>query len=136
MNRRNFLRASAALASASLFPATAFAQYPDRPIRLIVPRTAGGVVDVIGREWANRVQNSVGTVVIENMGGGGGTIGAVTAARAPADGYTLFLGTTSESVLVPLLQKTNYDPAKDFVPVSILSVSVGAIVVQIGRAHV
>ena len=71
MNRRNFLRASAALASASLFPATAFAQYPDRPIRLIVPRTAGGVVDVIGREWANRVQNSVGTVVIENMGGGG-----------------------------------------------------------------
>ena len=81
MNRRNFLRASAALASASLFPATAFAQYPDRPIRLIVPRTAGGVVDVIGREWANRVQYSVGTVVIENMGGGGGTIGAVTAAR-------------------------------------------------------
>jgi tripartite-type tricarboxylate transporter receptor subunit TctC len=134
MNRRNFLRAgsafSAALASASLFPATAFAQYPDRPIRLIVPRTAGGVVDVIGREWASRMQNSVGTVVVENMGGGGGTIGAVTAARAPADGYTLFLGTTSESVLVPLLQKTNYDPAKDFAPVSILSVSVGAIVVH------
>jgi tripartite-type tricarboxylate transporter receptor subunit TctC len=130
MNRRNFLRASAALASASLFPATAFAQYPDRPIRLIVPRTAGGVVDVIGREWASRVQNSFGTVVIENMGGGGGTIGAGTAARAPADGYTLFLGTTSESVLVPLLQKTNYDPAKDFIPISIMSVSVGAIVVH------
>src|SRR5262245_21772946 len=90
MNRRNFLRASAslsaALASASLFPATAFAQYPERPIRLIVPRTPGGVVDLIGREWAARVQNSVGTVVVENMGGGGGTIGAATAARAPADG--------------------------------------------------
>lgn len=130
MNRRHFLRASAALASASLFPATAFAKYADRPVRLIVPRTPGGVVDVIGREWAARVQNSVGTVVVENMGGGGGTIGAVTAARAPADGYTLFLGSTSELVLVPILGKPNYDAAKDFTPVSIMTVSVGAIVVH------
>ncbi|MEW6453487.1 MAG: tripartite tricarboxylate transporter substrate binding protein [Pseudomonadota bacterium] len=134
MNRRNFLRASAslsaALASASLFPATAFAKYPERPVRLIVPRTPGGVVDVIGREWAARVQNSVGTVVVENMGGGGGTIGAATAARAPADGHTLFLGSTSELVLVPILGKPNYDAAKDFTPISIMTVSVGAVVVH------
>jgi tripartite-type tricarboxylate transporter receptor subunit TctC len=134
MNRRNFLRASAGLsatlASASLFPTAAFAKYPERPIRLIVPRTPGGVVDVIGREWAARVHNTVGTVVVENMGGGGGTIGAATAARAPADGHTLFLGSTSELVLVPILGKPNYDAAKDFTPISIMTVSVGAIVVH------
>ena len=134
MNRRELLRASAALAvsasSASLWPSAAHAKYPERPIRLIVPRPAGGVVDVIGREWANRVSTAVGTVVVENVGGGGGSIGANMAARAPADGYTMFLGSTSELVLLPIIKKQNYEPAKDFTPIAILSVSMGAIAVH------
>jgi tripartite-type tricarboxylate transporter receptor subunit TctC len=134
MNRRELLRASAALAvsasSVSLWPTAAHAKYPERPIRLIVPRPAGGVVDVIGREWANRVSTAIGTVVVENVGGGGGSIGANMAARAPTDGYTMFLGSTSELVLLPIIKKQNYDPAKDFTPLAILSVSMGAIAVH------
>ena len=77
--------------------------YPDRAIKLIVPRPAGGVVDVIAREWSGKAGKSLGTIYIENMGGGGGVIGAAAAARAPADGYTLLFGTNSELVLSPLL---------------------------------
>ena len=78
------------------------AGYPDRPIKLIVPRPAGGVVDVIAREWAGKVTKPLGAAIIENMGGGGGVIGAAAAARAPADGYTLLFGTNSELVISPL----------------------------------
>ena len=87
---------------------------------------------MIGREWAARVQKiPSGTVVVENMGGGGGTIGAATAARAPADGHTLFLGSTSELVLVPILGQAQLRcRVKDFTPISIMTVSVGAIVVH------
>jgi tripartite-type tricarboxylate transporter receptor subunit TctC len=134
MNRRDLLRASAAFAvsasTASLWPQAAHAKYPERPIRLIVPRPAGGVVDVVGREWANGVKDSVGTVVVENVGGGGGTIGAVNAARAPADGHTLFLGSTSELVLVPIIKPQSYEASRDFVPIAIVSISVGAVAVH------
>ena len=94
------------LAAALALPARGLAQgsYPDHPIKLIVPRPAGGVVDVIGREWSAKAK-ALGTVYIENMGGGGGTIGAASAARAPADGYTLLLGTTSELVISPMLAR-------------------------------
>src|SRR5215203_3480410 len=74
-------------------PANALA-YPERPLRLIVPFSAGGVVDVLGRLWGERVKQSLHTVVVENHGGGGGTIGAAEAARAQPDGYTLLLGNT------------------------------------------
>lgn len=132
MNRRELLRGSAlALASVTL-PAVASAQgkYPERTIRLIVPRPAGGVVDVIGREWANGVRETLGTVVIENMGGGGGTIGANAAARAEPDGHTLFLGSTSELVLSPIISPQNYSTERDFRPIAIMALSMGAIAVH------
>ena len=104
MNRRELLQSGAAGLAATLVPRVmAQAGYPDRPIRLIVPRPAGGVVDVIAREWAGKVTKPLGAVYIENMGGGGGVIGAAAAARAPADGYTLLFGTNSELVISPLL---------------------------------
>jgi len=134
MNRRELLRASAAIvasaSTASLWPSVAHAKYPERPIRLIVPRPPGGVVDVIGREWAERVRASVGTVIVDNMGGGGGTIGARAAARTAPDGYSLFVGTTSELVLAPIIRRPEYDPEKDFDPIGILSLSTGAIAVH------
>jgi tripartite-type tricarboxylate transporter receptor subunit TctC len=133
MNRRQALRVGLASLAAAFapFPALAQNRYPDRPIRLIVPRPAGGVVDVIGRQWGERVKASLGTVVIENIGGGGGTIGTAAAARAPADGYTLLIGSTSDLVLNPMLMPNlSYDPIKDFAPVSIMAISVAAIVVN------
>jgi tripartite-type tricarboxylate transporter receptor subunit TctC len=132
MNRRELLRGSAfALASATLAgPASAQAKYPDRPIHLIVPRPAGGVVDVIGREWANGVRETLGTVVVDNMGGGGGTIGANAAARAAPDGYTLFLGSTSELVLSPIIKAQSYNTERDFRPVAIMALSMGSIAVH------
>jgi tripartite-type tricarboxylate transporter receptor subunit TctC len=133
VNRRQALGLTLATlaAGAATFPAFGQNAYPDRPIRLIVPRPAGGVVDIIGRQWADQVRTSLGSVVIENVGGGGGTIGTATAAHAAPDGYTLLIGTTSELVLNPvLMQNLTYDAAKDFTPVSIMAVSVAAIVVN------
>lgn len=74
VDRRVALALVFALA-AGIAPFPAFGQhgYPDRPIRLIVPRPAGGVVDIIGRQWAERVRTSIGSVFVENVGGGGGT---------------------------------------------------------------
>ena len=122
MNRRELLQSGAAGLAAALVPRGVMAQagYPDRPIRLIVPRPAGGVVDVIAREWAGKVTKPLGAVYIENMGGGGGVIGAAAAARAPADGYTLLFGTNSELVISPLLGQAQYDPVASFEPIAIL----------------
>jgi tripartite-type tricarboxylate transporter receptor subunit TctC len=78
---------------------------------------------VVGRGWSEQVRQTLGQSYVENMGGGGGSIGATTAARAPKDGYTLLIGTTSELVLNPLLVKQDYDPVADFTPISILSTS-------------
>ena len=136
MNRRELLRASAALiasaSTVSLWPSMAHAKYPERPIKLIVPRPPGGVVDVIGREWANGVRDTVGNVFIENVAGGGGTIGARAAAREDSDGHSLFVGTTSELVLAPIIRKPvpQYDADKDFEPIGIVSLSMGAIAVH------
>ena len=122
--RRLLVLAGSSLAAASALSQT-FAQgsYPTKSIRLVIPRTPGGSVDVIGRAWSEKVRNTLGASHVENVGGGGGRIGADAVARAPADGYTLLIGTTSELVLNPLLAKQNYDPVKDFAPIGFLSTS-------------
>ena len=113
-----------------LLPRSGEAQgaYPDHVIKLIVPRPAGGVVDIIAREWSEKVNKTLGPTYIENMGGGGGTIGAAAAARAPADGYTLLLGTTSELVISPMLAHQSYDPVASFEAVAIICDSAATIV--------
>jgi tripartite-type tricarboxylate transporter receptor subunit TctC len=133
MNRREVLGGGLALSAASLTPLAAMAQakYPDRPIRLIVPFGAGGVVDSVARQWVERMKEPLGTIVIENQGGAGGTIGMGDAARAAPDGYTLAFGNTSTLVLNPaIMPKVPYDPARDFITVSILAVSVSGIIVH------
>ena len=132
MKRRDFLQMGMGSIAAAMVPRSAGAQagYPDRAIKIIVPRPAGGIVDIIAREWSGKVGKSLGTTYIENMGGGGGVIGAGAAARAPADGYTLLIGTTSELVISPLLNQLNYDPVTSFEPVAIMCDSPAAIVVH------
>src|SRR4051794_27924621 len=101
MNRRDVLTLGLAAAGTALNSRAGRAQagYPNRPIKLVVPFSAGGVNDIVGRQWGEKMRSLLGSVIIENMGGGGGTIGVVEAGRAEPDGYTLLLGSTSTMVL-------------------------------------
>lgn len=111
----------------------AFAQsYPTKPIRLMVPFPPGGSTDIVARIVAQQVSERLGQqMVIENRGGAGGTIGTALVAKAPADGYTLVLGTTSTHVVAPAVYpKLDYDPIKDFAPVSLLAVTPYLLVVH------
>jgi tripartite-type tricarboxylate transporter receptor subunit TctC len=134
MRRRDVLSVGlswASIAALGPFPASAQGKYPDQPIRLIVPRAAGGVVDVVARLWADQVKSLLGTVVIEDQGGGGGTIAAATVARARPDGYTLLAGTTSELVISPVIMSTpSYDPVRDLAPIVTTVVSISALMVH------
>jgi tripartite-type tricarboxylate transporter receptor subunit TctC len=132
MNRRAVLQlglgAAAALAARHAFAQTAF---PSRPIKLVVPFSAGGVNDIVGRQWAERVKPLLGSVFIENMGGAGGTLGVMEVQRAEPDGHTILLGSTSTMVLNTMnAVKVAYDPLKDFVPIAIFCVSTTSIAVH------
>ena len=138
MNRREILQAGLGALSSAALSQTAFTQsalaqakYPDRPIKMVIPFSPGGVTDIVGRHWAERMKPHLGTIYIENQGGAGGTIGTLEVARAQADGHTILLGNTSVIVLNPMTSsRLSYDPAKDFVPISILSVAATALVVH------
>jgi tripartite-type tricarboxylate transporter receptor subunit TctC len=134
MHRRDVLALIASsLSATALAPLPAFAQakYPDRPIKLMVAFSAGGVNDVVGRHWAERMKELLGTVYVENQGGAAGTLATGEVARAQPDGYTIVLGSTSTMVLNPMtMAKVPYDPAKDFVPIAILAVSTTSVVVH------
>jgi tripartite-type tricarboxylate transporter receptor subunit TctC len=94
--------------------------YPTKPIKLVVPFPPGGVADIIARPLAESLSNYLGqSVVVDNKGGATGTIGAGFVANAPADGYTLLLGTSNEITMSPTLFKTlPYDPNTAFTPIS------------------
>ena len=97
------------------------ARWPERPIRLIVPFTAGSASDIIARLVAQKLGERLGQpLVVENRVGGGGAIGSNEVARADGDGYTLGLANTSTHAVAASLAPLPYDPAKDFAPVSML----------------
>jgi tripartite-type tricarboxylate transporter receptor subunit TctC len=131
MNRRDVLAAGvASLSTAALAPLSALA-YPDRIIRLVVPFSAGGATDVVGRLWAEKMKPLLGTVITENRGGGGGVIGAAEVARSQPDGHTFLFGNTSTQVLIPsIVTHPPYDSLKDFVGVYIVCNSPTSIVVH------
>jgi tripartite-type tricarboxylate transporter receptor subunit TctC len=105
--------------------------YPDRAIRMIVPFSPGGATDVAARLWAEKMKPHLGTVVIENKGGGGGVIGASEVARSAPDGHTLVFGNTSTQVLIPtIMSKPPYDAIKDFSGIYIVCISPTSIVVH------
>jgi tripartite-type tricarboxylate transporter receptor subunit TctC len=119
MKRRTLLLSAAASAAAVAAPATAIAQSPARPIRLIVPYAAGGPIDVTARLLAERVKDSLGTVIIENRPGGGGNIGADAVAKAAPDGLTIGIAAVATHAINPwLFSKMPYDAAKDFAPIT------------------
>ena len=133
MNRRDALKLGLAASAAALAAPLAFAQsaFPSRPIKLVVPFSAGGVNDIVGRQWAERMKPLLGSVFIENLGGAGGTLGVMEVQRADPDGHTILLGSTSTMVLNTMnANKVSYDPVKDFVPIAIFCVSTTSIAVH------
>ena len=131
MNRREVIKTGLATAAALTLPSGAAMAFPDRPIRLIVPFSPGGATDVAARLWAERMKPQLGTVVIENKGGGGGAIGATEVSRATPDGHVLLFGNTSTQVLIPAIaERPAYDSMKDFQAVYLMCNSPTSIVVH------
>jgi tripartite-type tricarboxylate transporter receptor subunit TctC len=106
--------------------------YPTRPIRLIIPFPPGGSTDTYARVISPKVSESIGQqVVIDNRTGAGGAIGAELAAKAPADGYTIWLGQTANLAIGPALRAKNpYDPINDFAAISLVQKASSVLVVS------
>jgi len=100
-------------------------QYPSKPVRLVVPFAPGGGTDLVARAIAQRVTETLGqSVIVDNRAGAGGVVGAEHVAKAPADGYTLLMGTPGAMTINPNLRvKIPYDIAKDFAPISLATIS-------------
>jgi len=115
--RRKFLQLAG---SAAALPRLARAQaYPDKPIRLLVGYPAGGQVDIVARLTAQFLSAQLGqSVVVENRPGAGGSLGAEAMIKAPPDGYTLFMGTSSNAVNAALMPNLSYDFVRDIAPIS------------------
>jgi tripartite-type tricarboxylate transporter receptor subunit TctC len=127
--------AAALCGLAMLCAEAAFAQaWPTKPIRLMVPFPPGGSTDIVARIVAQKLGERLGQpLVIENRGGGGGTIGMAATARTAPDGYNLAVASTSTHVVAPgVYPKLEYDPVKDFAPIGLMAVSPYLLVVNPG----
>jgi tripartite-type tricarboxylate transporter receptor subunit TctC len=130
MNRKTFLALGAALAC--LAPLAASAQYPERPVKLVVPFPAGGGTDAAARIIANAMSEQMGQqMVVENRGGAAGAIGAQAVVDAAPDGYTLFFATTGTMAINQhLYRKLRYNPLTDFTPIATLASFPNVVVVH------
>jgi tripartite-type tricarboxylate transporter receptor subunit TctC len=132
--RRQFLHLGAGAAALLTLSRAAMGQsYPARPIRLVVPFPPGGAYDAVARPLADKMKPLLGTLVIENIGGGGASLGAATVARARPDGYTILLGGTQTHLTEALLKsRPLYDPVKDLDPIA--SVAANCLVIAVHPA--
>jgi tripartite-type tricarboxylate transporter receptor subunit TctC len=131
------LRASLSLlclAFALVLPGVASAQasaWPTRPVRLVNPFPAGGGVDAFGRPIAAKLSQALGqSFFVENIGGAGGTVGAAAASKAPADGYTFFIGAIHHTIAESIYAKLPYNIEKDFEPVTVLAYVPNVVVIH------
>ena len=135
-SRRSVLKVAGAAAAGMATPAligvrSAYADYPDRPIKFVVANTPGGPSDIVARMVTAALEQSTGkTFVVDNRGGAGGNIGMEYAAHSEPDGYTILLATNAYSVNYGLYNHLPYDPYKDFVAVSELATSPNTFVVK------
>ncbi len=133
ITRRTAMALAASAVSLFSMGTAAHAQgFPDRAITLVVPFAAGGSTDVVARVIAQKMGDDLGQqVIVENIAGAGGNLGADRVARAEPDGYTVLMGTVATHALNPLILKTKpYDPEKDFAPISLLVVVPNVLVVN------
>ena len=122
MKYRILATALLATAAAGFGGAAGAASWPERPITLIVPFPAGGGTDTFARPLAQQLTLQMGqSVVIDNKGGAGGTVGAGVAAKARPDGYTFFMGGAHHALAPSLYKSLNYNIQKDFVPVALVA---------------
>lgn len=118
---RRALLAAAAAAALPAVAARAQGRYPDRPVRIVVPFAAGGIIDVVARLVAEPLARELGQgIVIENIPGAGSTIGARNVARAAPDGYTLLLNGAAHPVIPALYPEAGFDSVADFAPVALV----------------
>jgi tripartite-type tricarboxylate transporter receptor subunit TctC len=135
-SRRRIIKGVGALAVGIAAPAlirvrTAYAAYPERPVKIVVANTPGGPSDIVARIVTAALEQSTGkTFIVENRGGAGGNIGMEYVARSNPDGYTILLATNAFSVNYGLYNQLPYDPYKDFIAVSELASSPNTFVVR------
>ncbi|HEY9539214.1 MAG TPA: tripartite tricarboxylate transporter substrate binding protein [Kiloniellaceae bacterium] len=131
MLNRTIKLAAAGLALTLGFAQAAHADYPERAVTVVVPFSAGGNTDTIARIVSDHLSKELGQpVVIENRGGGGGSVGSKLVAGAEPDGYTLLFATAGSHSVNPVLRDVGYDPLADFDPVSVAVISSVLIVVH------
>ncbi|MGE5510177.1 MAG: Bug family tripartite tricarboxylate transporter substrate binding protein [Bacteroidota bacterium] len=122
MGHRNILLLAASIACAVIPLAGAAGQaqnWPDKPVKFILPYAPGGATDLIGRPWADKLTQAFGQqFIIENRGGAGGMIGTEAAAKSPPDGYTFLLNPAATVTVIPNLRQAPYDTFKSFDPVA------------------
>ena len=134
MRRREFLKLSAAGVAGGLVSTGASAQaaaWPSRPVKLVVPYAPGGASDIIARPWAEALSQELGQqFVVENRGGAGGMIGSEAVMKAAPDGTTFLLTPCAALTILPLMQKTPYDPQKNFTPVGRIGDTISGFVIH------
>ncbi len=130
--RRDLLRLGLGAAALPLLSGgVRAAGYPDHPVRLVLPFPPGGVFDIVGRPWADKVKTNLGTVFVDNQPGAGGSIAAQLVAHAAPDGYTIFLGSSSIHLAEMVLrQHPLLDPMKELVPASMVAITCFGITVH------
>lgn len=137
-SRRLALAGIAAAAAAALAPFAAQAQaYPSKPVTIVVPFAAGGTTDILARVIGQALTKELGQqVVVDNRAGAGGNIGASLAAKAAADGHTLFMGTVgTHAINQSLYKKLNFDPIKDFAPLTRVAMVPNLLVAHPGKPY-
>ncbi|MDH4377503.1 MAG: tripartite tricarboxylate transporter substrate binding protein [Ramlibacter sp.] len=132
MKRRTLLQSAPLLLAPALLPGQAAAQqYPAKPVRYIVPVAAGGGSDMIGRNLCERLSKVLGqSMVVENIGGGGGVVACQSTQRAAPDGYTLMQGYVATHGTSPATRKLPYDALKDFTPIGMIGSTPNVLVVN------